>query len=131
MVGLTPNPGYGLTQRARHVPTQHSALRTQHSQGGALLVAQSGGCTAVMNASLVGVLEEAARQPGVGRVYGALHGVLGLLDGETVELDAGDAALRRRLAPVPAAALGSCRHQLRGDEVERALATLQRLDVRY
>lgn len=95
-----------------------------------LLVGQSGGCTAVMNASLVGVLEEATRHASIGRVYGALHGVLGLLDDETVELRADDAAFRRALVRVPAAALGSCRHRLHGDEIERALATLKRLDVR-
>lgn len=98
---------------------------------GNLLVGQSGGCTAVMNASLAGVLEEAARQRSVGRVYGALHGVLGLLDGDTLKLDPADAGLRRRLAATPAAALGSARHRLAGDEVEQALATLRRLDVRY
>ena len=98
---------------------------------GNLLVGQSGGCTAVMNASLAGVLDEAARQPAVGRVYGALHGVLGLLDGDVVELDPSDAGLRRRLARTPAAALGSVRHRLSGDEIEQALAMLRRLEVRY
>ena len=109
------------------------APRTPHPApaAGNLLVAQSGGCTAVMNASLAGVLEEAARQPSVRRVYGALHGALGLLDGETVKLDGGDTEFLRRLARVPAAALGSCRHRLQGDEVERALATLHRLHVRF
>jgi 6-phosphofructokinase len=98
---------------------------------GNLLVGQSGGCTAVMNASLAGVLDEAAPQPPVGRVYGALHGVLGLLDDEMVELDPSDAGLRRRLAHTPAAALGSVRHRLTDDEIERALATLRRLDIRF
>lgn len=98
---------------------------------GNLLVGQSGGCTAVMNASLAGVLDEAARPEAVGRVYGAMHGVLGLLDGDLIELDATDAGLRRRLAATPAAALGSVRHRLTDDEVERALATIRRLDVRF
>lgn len=98
---------------------------------GNLLVGQSGGCTTVMNASLAGVLDEAARQPGVGRVYGAVHGVAGLLDGAVVELDPADTDLRRRLNQMPAAALGSVRHRLTEDEIERALATIRRLDVRY
>jgi 6-phosphofructokinase 1 len=79
---------------------------------GNLLVGQSGGCTSVMNASLAGVLGEAARRPAIGRVYGMLHGVTGLLDGEVVTLDQRDGDLIRRLARVPAAALGSCRHRL-------------------
>lgn len=98
---------------------------------GNLVVGQSGGCTAVINASLAGVLDEAARRPEVGRVYGALHGVLGLLDSELVEMDPEDASLRARLAKAPAAALGSCRHRLAPDEIERAIATLRRLDARY
>ena len=101
------------------------------ARSGNLLVGQSGGCTAVMNASLAGVLDEAGRQPAVGRVYGALHGVLGLLDGAVVELDPTDTALSRRLARTPAAALGSVRHRLHGDEIERALGVLKQLGVRY
>ena len=96
-----------------------------------LLVGQSGGCTAVMNESLAGVLEEAARQTAVGRVYGAIHGVLGLLDGDVVELDPADNGLRQRLTRMPAAALGSVRHRLTDNEIEQALATLRRLEVRY
>jgi 6-phosphofructokinase 1 len=84
-----------------------------------------------MNASLAGVIEEASRHSGIGTVYGTLHGILGVLDGETVELPRGDADFLRRLGRAPAAALGSCRHRLQPDEVERALATLKRLDVRY
>lgn len=98
---------------------------------GNLLVGQSGGCTAVINASLAGVIAAASRQPAIGRTYGALHGVLGLLNDETVPLDRADPAYLRRLAATPAAAIGSCRHQLAGDELERALAMLRRLEIRY
>lgn len=98
---------------------------------GNLLVGQSGGGTAVINASLAGVLAEAGRQQAAGRLYGALHGVLGLLENDTVPLDGADPAFLRRLARTPAAALGSCRHQLAGDEIEQALATLRRLEIRF
>lgn len=125
----------GSTMRRRHGPWNlepgtWNSLRWRMITGN-LMVGQSGGCTAVMNASLAGVIEEAARQPAVGRVYGALHGVLGLLDGETVELDGGNTALLRRLARAPAAALGSCRHRLSDDEIARVLDALKRLDVRF
>src|SRR5829696_4145340 len=98
---------------------------------GNLLVGQSGGCTAVMNASLAGVLDEAARQPGVGRVFGARHGVLGLLEGQMLEMDPTDADLRRRLARTPAAALGSVRYRLTSDDAARVLDTLRRFDIRF
>lgn len=98
---------------------------------GNLLVGQSGGCTAVMNASLAGVLEEAADQSAVGRVFGMVHGALGLVEDQLVEINPDDAALRARLAKAPAAALGSCRHRIEGDEVEQALAVIRRHDIRY
>jgi len=47
---------------------------------GKILVAQGGGPTAVINQSLVGVVLEARRFPQVERVYGALHGVRGIVD---------------------------------------------------
>ncbi|MGD9890480.1 MAG: diphosphate--fructose-6-phosphate 1-phosphotransferase [Dehalococcoidia bacterium] len=98
---------------------------------GNLLVGQSGGCTAVMNASLAGVLDQAGQQNQVGRVYGMRHGIAGLLDDDVVALDPADSDLRRRLSRMPAAALGSVRHRLTDDEIEQALTSIRRLDVRY
>jgi 6-phosphofructokinase 1 len=84
-----------------------------------------------MNASLAGVLEESARQRSVSRVFGALHGVTGLIDDEVIELEPTDVELRRRLNRTPAAALGSVRHRLAEDQIEQALATIRRRDVRF
>ena len=53
---------------------------------GKLLVGQSGGCTAVINSSLAGVVDEARTYPAITGVLGALHGVEGLLRGEVVDL---------------------------------------------
>jgi 6-phosphofructokinase 1 len=59
------------------------------------------------------------------------HGVAGLLDDDILELDPADTDLRRRLNGMPAAALGSVRHRLTDDEIDRALAAIRQLDVRF
>ena len=89
-----------------------------------LVVGQSGGPTAVINASLAGVLAEAARV-GAGRVLGLRHGVLGALNGQTVDLSGLDQARLARLRQTPSAALGSCRHKLRAGEAARIVAFCQ------
>jgi 6-phosphofructokinase 1 len=79
-----------------------------------ILVGQSGGPTAAINASLSGVIREAMRSDKIGGVYGALNGIEGLLKRNIVDLrksfnTAGDFD---RLAATPAMALGSCRFKL-------------------
>lgn len=76
-----------------------------------ILVAQSGGPTAAINATLAGVIREARKRSEIDRIYGAFHGVAGILEDEIVELDqtfASEKALEL-LEKTPAAALGSCR----------------------
>lgn len=82
-----------------------------------ILVGQSGGPTAVINASLYGVITEGnARSEEVGTVYGMLNGIEGFLAGHvtdlTKELSKEDLAL---LKLTPAAYLGSCRYKLPED----------------
>lgn len=98
---------------------------------GALLVGQSGGPTPVINATLVGVVREAARQGDVGRVLGLRHGIEGALAEELVDLGGQDAPTLARVAATPAAALGSCRHKLLEEEYGRILEVLRAHDVRY
>lgn len=98
---------------------------------GTLLVGQSGGPTAVINASLSGVLEEALSQPAIGRALGMRHGVEGLLADDLVDLGAETPGFRQHLAGTPAAALGSCRYKLRASDLDRALEVLRRRDVRW
>ena len=53
---------------------------------GNLLVAQSGGPTAVINASLAGVIQEAGRQECIEGIYGGLNGILGILNEELIDI---------------------------------------------
>ena len=97
----------------------------------ALIVGQSGGCTHVMNASLGGIISEARRSARVTAVWGARHGIEGVLSGELIALSAESEDSLRRIGRVPAAALGSCRRKINDSEAAAAVETFRRNDVRF
>jgi 6-phosphofructokinase len=74
-----------------------------------ILVAQGGGPTAVINQSLVGVALEARRFSHITNVFGARHGVRGIVDQDLVDLGQETSANLEAVAATPAAALGSTR----------------------
>ena len=76
---------------------------------GKILVAQGGGPTAVINQSLVGVVLEARRFRNVTRVYGALHGVRGIINEDFVDLTQETSHNLEQVACTPSSALGSTR----------------------
>ena len=85
-----------------------------------VLYAQSGGVTAVINATAAGVIETARRHPDVfGKVYAGRDGIIGALTEDLIDTsrESGDtiAALRH----TPSGAFGSCRHKLKGLEEAR------------
>jgi len=76
---------------------------------GKILVAQGGGPTAVINQSLVGVVLEARRHRDVRLVYGARHGVRGIVDEDFVDLTRETSHNLEQVAGTPSSALGSTR----------------------
>ncbi|WP_310460454.1 6-phosphofructokinase [Sphaerotilus sp.] len=74
-----------------------------------ILVAQGGGPTAVINQSLVGVVLEARRHRGVECVYGARHGVRGIVNEDLVDLMQETSHNLELVAATPSSALGSTR----------------------
>ena len=104
---------------------------------GNLLYAQSGGVTAVINASAAGVIDEARSHPDrIGRVLAARNGILGVLRETLVDTAGISDADLGRLRATPGGAFGSCRFDL--DPLERNPAQYDRLfavlaahDVRY
>jgi len=85
------------------------------------LYAQSGGVTAVINASACGVIEAARRARGrIGRVYAARDGILGALTEDLIDLSRESPATIRALRHTPAGAFGSARYKLKGIEQNRA-----------
>src|ERR1700691_2297239 len=92
------------------------------------VVAHGGGPTAVINASLAGLVEECRRR-GYG-LYGARYGLAGLMRGELVDLLALDAELVRQIGEAPGSALGSSRLPLAEEDYARLLDVFRRADVR-
>ncbi|HKU54165.1 MAG TPA: diphosphate--fructose-6-phosphate 1-phosphotransferase, partial [Rhizomicrobium sp.] len=74
-----------------------------------ILVAQGGGPTAVINQSLAGVVLEARKFPQVAAVYGAYHGVRGIVDQDFTDLTRETSSNLERVAQTPSSALGSTR----------------------
>ncbi|TWG90212.1 6-phosphofructokinase 1 [Luteimonas sp. J16] len=85
---------------------------------GTLLYSQSGGVTAVINATASGVIGE-ARARGV-KVLAARNGILGALREDLVDTSKETAAAIRGLAHTPGGAFGSCRYKLKSVEQDRA-----------
>ena len=96
-----------------------------------LIIGQSGGATAVINASLVGAVEAALADARIDGIYGMLHGIEGLLKDELIDLRRQPGDVWSRLLHTPSAALGSCRYKLQEGDAERAIELLRRYDVHY
>jgi len=79
---------------------------------GNLLVAQSGGPTAVINASLAGVIQEAGRHECIEEIYGGLNGILGILNEELIDINEERSRTIEGLKYTPGAALGTCRYKI-------------------
>lgn len=104
---------------------------------GAILVGQSGGPTAVINASLAGVVH-AARAAGYGNEPSARGSILGMrfaiegfLDEKTVDLGRLGYEQIEQLRVTPGSALGSCRYKLTDDDLPRIRALLEKHNIRY
>ena len=79
---------------------------------GNVLIAQSGGPTAVINASVAGVVQEAGKYECIEGIYGGLNGILGMLNEELIDIAEEKARTIEGLKHTPAAALGTCRYKI-------------------
>jgi 6-phosphofructokinase len=83
--------------------------------------AQSGGVTAVINATACGVIETARKHRSeIGKVYAGRNGIIGALREDLIDTSKDSAAAIRNLLTTPAGAFGSCRHKLQNPEENRA-----------
>src|SRR5258706_15379918 len=106
---------------------------------GNLLVAQSGGPTAVINSSLAGVIQEAGRHECIEEIYGGVNGILGILDEQFIDINEEKARTIQGLKYTPAAALGTCRYKLdfkkkpdqAAKDMERLFEVFQAHNIRY
>lgn len=107
---------------------------------GNLLVAQSGGPTAVINASVAGVVQEAGRHPEqIEEIYGGMNGILGILNEELIDIQEEKQQTIEGLKHTPGAALGTCRYKLdfkkkperAAKDMDRLFEVFQAHNIRY
>ncbi|MCB9915300.1 MAG: 6-phosphofructokinase [Planctomycetes bacterium] len=98
---------------------------------GNALIGQSGGPTCVINQSLVGVIETCVGNAAVRNVYGAVHGIQGILQGKLIDVGRESRETLEAVAKTPCAALRSVRKKPTREECERVLQAFKQYDVRY
>ena len=103
---------------------------------GACIIGQSGGPTAVINASAYGAIRAALDSDAITKVYGAAHGIKGVLDDVLYVMDEEDPAELKLLRNTPSSELGSCRYKMKDPDVDdtdykRILEIFKKYDVRY
>lgn len=95
------------------------------------VVGQSGGPTGVINASLVGVIEEARKHPEIETLYGAIHAVAGMVKDEFIDLDKLSSETLEIVAASPSSAIGTSRDKPNKEYCERILKVFEKRNIRY
>ena len=103
---------------------------------GACIIGQSGGPTAVINASAQGVIQTALKADCITRVLGAAHGIKGVLEDKLYDMGQEDPAELDLMKFTPSSALGSCRYKLADPDQDdtdykRILEIFKKYNVRY
>ena len=99
--------------------------------------AQSGGVTAVINASAQGVIETARKHPDkIGKVLAGRNGIIGALTEDVIDTSLESDADIAALSHTPGGAFGSCRHKLKGldthrEQYERLIDVFRAHDIGY
>lgn len=103
---------------------------------GALMFGQSGGPSSVINSSAAGVFTQALKEDCITAVYGAAHGIRGVLEEDFYDMSKEDEKELMLLKNTPSSALGSVRYKLKDAEVDdtdykRMLEVFKKYDIRY
>ncbi len=103
---------------------------------GAAVLGQSGGPTSVINASAAGVFLEALAQENITQVYGAVHGIKGILEEDFYDISKEDTKELELLKTTPSSSIGSVRYKLKdfkkdATDYERLLEVFKKYDIRY
>jgi len=98
---------------------------------GNAVIGQSGGPTAVINQSLVGVVEGLRDHPGIGKIFGARHAVQGIINDQFIELQDIPQDRLDRIAQTPSAALGSSRDKPDDEYCQRIFEHFEKHNIRY
>ncbi len=103
---------------------------------GNCIFGQSGGPTSVINSSASGVIQEALKQNAIDKVYGAAHGIKGILEEEFYDMSFEDLEELNLLKTTPSSALGSVRYKLADPDKDdtdfkRILEVFKKYNIRY
>ncbi|MGV3774425.1 MAG: 6-phosphofructokinase [Verrucomicrobiales bacterium] len=106
---------------------------------GNLLVAQSGGPTSVINASIAGVIQEAGKHECIEEIYGGLNGIYGILNEDLIDINDEKARAIEGLKYTPGPALGTCRYKIdfkkkpeqAARDMDRLFEVFQAHNIRY
>ncbi len=98
---------------------------------GNALIAQSGGPTAVINNSVCGVVQEWLKHEGIGKIYGGIGGVKGILSGKIIDLGLQESHLIEGLKYTPGAGLFSCRYKVQPEDQELLIEIFKKHNIRY
>ncbi len=98
---------------------------------GNMLIAQSGGPTVVINRSLIGAVLEAKKHKIIKKIYGARHGIKGILKEDFVNLSKEKLLDLNLIANTPSSALGSVRKKPSPEDCVKIFEVLKKHDIRY
>jgi len=100
-------------------------------QKGKMVIAQGGGPTVVINQSLVGAVLQAKKYSKITSIYGAVHGVRGIIEENFLDLTKVSEQELKKIANTPAAALLSTRDKPDNEYCRKIYEVLQAHNVRY
>ena len=95
------------------------------------VIGQSGGPTGVINASLVGVIEEAHKHPEIENLYGAIHAVAGMVKNEFIDLKKLSPEMLEVVAASPSSAIGTSRDKPNEEYCANILEVFKKRNIRY
>ena len=103
---------------------------------GSVIVGQSGGPSSVINCSAYGVIKTALENKNITKVYGAFHGIVGVLNDQLLCMDEEDPKELENMLHTPSSALGSCRYKIADPDVDdtdykKILEIFKKYNVRY
>ena len=95
------------------------------------VIGQSGGPTGVINASLVGVIEEAKKHPEIENIYGAVHAVEGMANDNFIDLTNIPENTLKIVAASPSSSLGSSRNKPDKEYCAKIIEVFKKRNIRY
>ncbi len=103
----------------------------KHSKNGNMLIAQSGGPSMVINQSLVGAIQEAKKHKNIKKIYGAIHGIEGVLNENFINLRKETYKTLEAVASSPSSALGTVRMKPTPADCHKIFEVLHKHGIRY